>query len=88
MTITSKLSLVSVLALLIAAPAAAAELPATEGDYYAPIHTVVQPATAAQIKQSEEGDYYAPVQTIVQQPTAQELNQAEQGDFYAPKSGN
>jgi hypothetical protein len=58
MTITSKLSMVSVLALLIAAPAAAAQLSA-EGDYYAPTNTVVQQPTAAQTKQAEEGDFYA-----------------------------
>ena len=39
MTVTTKLSMVAVLAMLIAAPAAAAQLPATGGDYYAPIST-------------------------------------------------
>jgi len=57
MTITSKLSMVSLLALLIAAPAAAGQL-STEGDYYAPTNTVVQQPTAAQTKQAEEGDFY------------------------------
>jgi hypothetical protein len=88
MTITTKLSMVSILALLFAAPAAAAQLRATDGDYYAPTTTVVQQPTAAQTKQAEEGDFYAPVKTIVQEPTAQELNQARQGDFYAPMSGS
>ena len=60
MTITSKLSMVSVLALLIAAPAAAAQLPTTGGDFYAPTNTVVQQPTAAQTKQAEVGDYYGP----------------------------
>jgi hypothetical protein len=60
MTFTTKLSMLSVFALLIAAPAAAAQLPATEGDYYAPTNTVVQQPTAAQTKQAQEGDYYAP----------------------------
>jgi hypothetical protein len=60
MTIIRKLSMVSVLALLIAAPAAAAQLPATEGDYYAPTNTIVQQSTAAQTKQAEEGDFYSP----------------------------
>jgi hypothetical protein len=57
MTITSKLSMVSVLALLIAAPAAAAQ-PSTEGDFYAPTNTIVQQPTAAQTQQAKEGDYY------------------------------
>jgi len=59
MTITTKMSMLSVLALLIAAPAVAAELPATAGDYYAPTNTVVQQPTAAQLKQAQEGDFYA-----------------------------
>jgi hypothetical protein len=59
MTITNKLSMLSVLALLIAAPAAAAQLPATGGDYYAPVNTVVQQPTAAQVKLAQEGDFYA-----------------------------
>jgi hypothetical protein len=59
MTFTSKLSIVSVLALLIAVPAVAAQLPATEGDYYSPTTTVVQQPTAQQLKQAQEGDYYA-----------------------------
>jgi len=59
MTITTKLSMISVLALLIAAPAAAAQLPATEGDYYAPTNTIVQQPTAQELKQAQEGDFYA-----------------------------
>jgi hypothetical protein len=59
MTITAKLSMVSVLALLIAAPAAAAQLPATEGDYYAPTSTIVQQPSAQELKQAREGDFYA-----------------------------
>jgi hypothetical protein len=60
MTITRKLSMVSVLALLMTAPAAAAQLSATEGDYYAPTNTIVQQPTAQELKQAQEGDYYAP----------------------------
>ena len=60
MTITTKLSMLSVVALLIATPAVAAQLPATEGDYYAPINTVVQQPTASQMAQAQQGDYYAP----------------------------
>ncbi len=60
MSITAKLSMLSVLALLIAAPAVAAQVPATEGDYYAPTNTIVQQATAQDLKQAQEGDFYAP----------------------------
>lgn len=60
MTMTAKLSMLSVLALLSAAPAAAAQLPATDGDYYAPTSTTVQQPTAQELKQVQEGDYYAP----------------------------
>jgi len=59
MTITTKLSMISVLALLIAAPAAAAQLPATGGDYYAPTSTIVQQPTSQELKQAQEGDFYA-----------------------------
>jgi hypothetical protein len=59
MSITTKLSMLSVVALLIAAPAVAAQLPATEGDYYAPTNTIVQQPTAEQTKQAQEGDFYA-----------------------------
>jgi hypothetical protein len=60
MTITTKVSMLSVLSLLIAAPAVAAQLPATEGDYYAPTNTIAQQPTAQQAKQAQEGDYYSP----------------------------
>ena len=60
MTITTKLSMLSVLALLIAAPAVAAQLPTTGGDYYAPTNTIVQQPTAQELKQAEQGDFYAP----------------------------
>lgn len=59
MTIT-KLSMLSVVALLIAAPAVAAQLPATAGDYYAPTSTIVQQPTAQELQQLQEGDFYAP----------------------------
>ena len=84
MTITSKLFMVSVLALIVATPAVAAQLPATEGDYYAPTNTVVQQATSQELSQAHEGDYYAPtnggqvnakraaaIQTCTQQANAQ-----------------
>jgi hypothetical protein len=59
MTVITKLSMVSVLAMLIAAPAAAAQLPASDGDFYAPTQTVVQQPTAQELKQAQEGDFYA-----------------------------
>jgi hypothetical protein len=59
MSITTKLFMVSVFALLIAAPAVAAQLPANEGDYYAPTNTIVQHPTAEQTRQAQEGDFYA-----------------------------
>jgi hypothetical protein len=59
MTITTKLSMLSVLALLIAAPAVAAQLPANDGDYYAPTNTIAQQPTAQELKQAQEGDFYA-----------------------------
>ncbi len=60
MTITTTLSMLSVLALLIATPAVGAQLPATDGDYYAPTNAIVQQPTAEQMEQAQEGDYYAP----------------------------
>jgi len=59
MTIPTKLSILSVLALLIAAPAVAAQPPVTEGDYYAPTNTIVQQPTAQELKQAREGNFYA-----------------------------
>lgn len=60
MTTITKLSLVSVLALVIATPALAQEADwSQKGDYYAPGATVVQQPTTAQTKQAEEGDFYA-----------------------------
>jgi hypothetical protein len=89
MTITTKLSVLSVLALLIAAPALAQQPDwSQKGDHYAPSTTVVQQPTAAELKQEKEGDYYAPGKRIVQQPTAKELKQEKEGDYYAPTKGN
>jgi hypothetical protein len=60
MTITTKLSMACVLALLTAAPAAAAQRSATDGDYYAPTNTILQQPTDQDLKQAQEGDFYAP----------------------------
>lgn len=64
MTITSKLSMVAILATLIAAPAAAAQLPATGGDYYAPTNTIVQQPNAQELNQEQQGDSYAPMSGV------------------------
>ncbi|MGA2892323.1 MAG: hypothetical protein ABSE22_05595 [Xanthobacteraceae bacterium] len=88
MTIITKCSLISVLALLTAAPVAAQQADwSQKGDYYAPSPTVVQQPTAAELNRAKEGDYYAPTKTIVQQPTAAELRQDKEGDYYAPQKG-
>jgi hypothetical protein len=88
LTIISEFSLISVLALLITAPALAQQPDwSQKGDNYAPTTTIVQQPTAAQTKRAEEGDYYAPGKTVVQQPTAAELKQEREGDYYAPKKG-
>lgn len=88
MTIITKLSLISGLALLIAAPAAAQQADWSQrGDYYAPSPTVVQQPTAVEQKQAKDGDYYAPAKTTVQQPNAAEVKQDKEGDYYAPNKG-
>ena len=89
MTITTKLSALSVLALLIAAPAAAQQPDwSQKGDHYAPSQTIVQQPTAVEVKQEKEGDYYAPGKTVAQQSTAKELKKEKEGDYYAPTKGN
>jgi len=89
MTMITKFSLASVLALLITAPATAQQPDWSQrGDYYAPGKTIVQQPTPGELKQEEEGDYYAPGKTIVERPTPGELNQEKGGDFYAPTKGN
>jgi hypothetical protein len=82
--------MVSVLALLIAAPAAAAQLPTTGGDFYAPTNTVVQQPTAAQTKQAEEGDFYAATnggQVSAQRATAVEKCTQLANTEYGPSGG-
>ncbi len=61
MTVTTKLAMASVLTMLIVAPAAAAQLPATGGDYYAPADTIVQQPTVRELERAQEGDFYAPI---------------------------
>jgi hypothetical protein len=88
MTITTKLSIVSVIA-LIASPALAQQADWSQrGDYYAPGPTVVQKPTTRQTKRFEEGDYYAPGPTVVQKPTTAQTKRFEEGDYYGPKKGD
>jgi hypothetical protein len=98
MSIAAKLSLALIVAMSLASPvlaqdqsassAAQASKQAQQGDYYAPVPTVVTAPTAGELKQAQKGDYYAPVPTVVTAPTVQELKQAQQGDYYAPAKGN
>jgi hypothetical protein len=89
MTITTKLFLVFVPALLIAAPAAAQKPDWSQrGDYYAPDKTIVQQPTPGELRQEREGDYYSPQKTMERQPTPGALNQGRDGDYYAPTKGN
>jgi hypothetical protein len=86
MTTTTKLSMISVLALLIAAPAAAQQ-PVTEGDYYAPTQTIVQQTTTQELKQAQEGDYYARThgdQVSAQRAAAMEKCTQEANAAYGP----
>jgi hypothetical protein len=87
MSITTKLSVVSVLALLFVAPAAAAQLTATEGDYYAPTSAIVQQPTAQDLKQAQEGDFYAVTngkQVSVQRSAAIETCTQQANAKYGP----
>jgi hypothetical protein len=88
MKMLSKMFIIAGLAAFVPAPvfAQSADL-IKQGDYYAPSHTVVQPATPQELNEFKQGDYYAPSTTVVQEPTAHELNQARDGDFYAPAAG-
>ena len=56
MSVTEKLFLASILALLMVGPVQAQG--ATGGDYYAPGPTVVVHPTQGQLKLNEQGDYY------------------------------
>jgi hypothetical protein len=82
MSIVTKLSLASALALLIAAPAQAQS--PKQGDYYAPTQTTPQQASPGQEQRLQQGDYYKPSATTPQQPTPGEQQQNKQGDYYKP----
>jgi hypothetical protein len=80
MSMITKLSLASALALLIASPAQAQS--PKQGDYYAPNQSAPQQASPGQGQQ--QGDYYKPNTTVPQQPTPGEQQQNKQGDYYKP----
>jgi hypothetical protein len=82
MSIITKLSLASALALLIAAPALAQS--PKQGDYYAPTQTTPQQASPAQEQRLQQGDYYKPSTTAPQPVTPAEQQQDKQGDYYKP----
>jgi hypothetical protein len=67
----TRLTLVSVVALLIAVPVRAQG--PTGGDYYAPGPTVVVHPTAGQLKQNEQGDYYVGNTMILNKRRAEAL---------------
>jgi hypothetical protein len=88
MRMLSKMLVIAGLAALVPAPVFAQSSDMIkQGDYYAPIQTVVQHATPEELNEFKQGDFYARTKTVVERPTAQELNQAREGDFYAPAAG-
>jgi len=89
MTIITRLSLISAVALSIATPAIAQQ-PAwsQRGDYYSQDKTAGPQVAPGNRQELKEGDYYASDKTIVRQPTAAELRQERHGDYYAPAKGN
>jgi len=80
MHIIAKLSLASVLVLLIGAPVQAQN--PKQGDYYAPTQTPPQ-ASPGQGQQSQ-GDYYKPATTVPQAQSPAQQQQTQQGDYYKP----
>jgi len=82
MSIVTKLSIASALALSIAAPVQAQS--PKQGDYYAPTQTPPQQASPAQEQKIQQGDYYAPTQTPPQQASPAQEQQIKQGDYYKP----
>ena len=81
MQIVAKLSLASVLVLLIGAPVHAQN--PKQGDYYAPTQTPPQQANPGQGQQSQ-GDYYKSVPTVPQGQSPAQEQQTQQGDYYKP----
>jgi len=81
MQIVAKLSLASVLVLLIGAPVQAQN--PKQGDYYGPTQTPPQQANPGQGQQSQ-GDYYKSVPTVPQGQSPAQEQQTQQGDYYRP----
>jgi hypothetical protein len=81
MNMTTKLSLVSIFVLSIAAPVQAQN--PKQGDYYAPSQTAPQQASPGQQQQIKEGDYYKPGQATPQSSPGQQ-QQTKEGDYYKP----
>ena len=83
MSIVTKLSLASALALLIAAPAQAQS--PKQGDYYAPTQTAPQQANPGQEQRLQQGDYYKPsTRRLHNRVTPAQERRIQQGDYYKP----
>jgi hypothetical protein len=78
----AKLTLASVLVLLIGA-SAQAQAP-RQGDYYSPTQTPAPQASPGQEQQIKQGDFYRPGTTVPQAASPAEQQQNQQGDFYKP----
>jgi hypothetical protein len=81
MQMIAKLSLASVLVLLVGAPVQAQN--PKQGDYYAPTQTPSQQTSPGQGQQSQ-GDYYKPATTVPQGQSPAQQQQIQQGDYYKP----
>ena len=81
MHMIAKLSLASVLVLLIGAPVQAQN--PKQGDYYSPTQTPPQQASPGQGQQTQ-GDYYKPVPAVPQAQSPAQQQQTQQGDYYKP----
>jgi hypothetical protein len=82
MRTVARLSLASVLVLLIGA-SAQAQAP-RQGDYYSPTQTPAQQASPGQEQQIKQGDFYRPGTTVPQGVSPAEQQQNQQGDYYKP----
>jgi hypothetical protein len=74
----AKLSLASVLVLLISATVQAQ-------DYYAPTRTPSQQASPGQLRRIQQGDYYKPsTRRLHNRATPAQVRRIQQGDYYKP----
>jgi hypothetical protein len=78
----AKLSLASVLVLLIGASVQAQS--SKQGDYYSPTQTPQQQATPGQEQRIQQGDFYKPAATVPQGESPAQQQQNHQGDYYKP----